>query len=84
MVVVIVVVGLVIFASISRESQSYRDGVSVGGAIYSSDASGESAQQACKTAELRGAGQKSLPSGVNAEQWTKGCVNAFIAAQGGN
>jgi hypothetical protein len=83
-VVVIIAVGLVIFSSMSRESQSYKDGVSVGGAIYASDSSAESAQQACKTAELREAERGGSPSGVNAEQWIKGCADAFTSAQAGN
>jgi hypothetical protein len=83
-VVVVIGVGLVIFSSMSRESQSYKDGFSVGGAVYASDASAELvAQQACKATELRGPSHGGLPSGANATQWLKGCVDAFNSAQGG-
>jgi hypothetical protein len=84
-VVVILVVGLVIFSSISRESQSYKDGFSVGGAVYAADGGAElGAQQACKNTEIRGPHHGGLPSGDNAAQWQKGCVAAFASAQGGN
>ena len=82
--VVVFVIGLVIFSAMSRESQSYKDGVSVGGAIYASDSSAESAQQACKTAELRPPEHGGPPLHVNAQQWIQGCVDAFTSAQGGN
>jgi hypothetical protein len=82
-VVVIIGVGLVVFSSISRESQAYKDGFSAGGAIYTSDAStGESSQEACKAAEPRGYNHADLPHGDNATQWLKGCVDAFNTAQG--
>jgi hypothetical protein len=84
-VVIALVIGLVIFSSISRETQSYRDGFSVGGAVYAADAAAQlSAQQACSETELRGAHHGGLPTGDNAEQWQEGCVASFASAQGGN
>jgi hypothetical protein len=84
-VVVIFVIGLVLFSSISRQSQSYKDGFSVGGAVYAADASAQlGAQQACKATELRGPHHGGLPHGDNAEQWQQGCIAAFASAQGGN
>jgi hypothetical protein len=85
MVVVLLTVGLVIFSSMSRESQSYKDGFSVGGAVYAADSAAQlSAQLACKNTELRGPHDGGLPSGDSAAQWQKGCVAAFASAQGGN
>jgi hypothetical protein len=82
---VVIVIGLVIFSSMSRESQSYRDGYSIGGAVYASDASAQAdAQQACKKAVLEGPEQGGLPSGDDQTQWLKGCVAAFASAQSGN
>jgi hypothetical protein len=82
---VVIVVGLVIFSSMSRESQSYRDGYSIGGAVYASDAYVQvDAQQACKKAELHGPEQGGLPSGDDQTQWLKGCVAAFATAQSDN
>jgi ABC-type uncharacterized transport system fused permease/ATPase subunit len=82
---VLIVVGLVIFSAMSRESQSYRDGYSIGGTVYGSDAYAQAdAQQACKKAELRGPGQEGLPSGDDQTQWLKGCVAAFATAQSGD
>jgi hypothetical protein len=82
---VVIVIGLVIFSSMSRESQSYRDGYSVGGAVYGSDAAAQAdAQPACKTAELKDPEQGGLPSGDDQTQWLKGCVAAFASAQSGN
>ena len=84
-VVVIFVIGLAIFSSMSSESQSYKDGYSVGGAVYAADAVAElDAQQACKGAELRGSHQGGLPPGDNPEQWQQGCVAGFGAAQSDN
>ena len=84
-VIVIFVIGLVIFSSMSRESQSYKDGYSVGGAVYAADAVAQlDAQQACKATELRGPHHGGLPSGDNAEQWQQGCVAAFGSAQSDN
>jgi threonine/homoserine/homoserine lactone efflux protein len=84
-VVVVLVIGLVVFSSISRQSQSYKDGFSVGGAVYAADAAAQlGAQQACKNTEVRGPHHGGLPSGDNAAQWQKGCVAAFASAQGGN
>jgi hypothetical protein len=84
-IIVIFVIGLVIFSSISTQSQSYKDGYSVGGAVYAADAAAElDAQQACKGTELRGPHHGGLPSGDNAEQWQQGCVAGFGAAQSDN
>jgi hypothetical protein len=84
-VLVIIGIGLVVFSSISRESQSYKDGFSAGGAVYASDSvTQQGAQQACTTTELRGARHGGLPVGDNATQWMKGCVDAFKTAEGGN
>jgi hypothetical protein len=81
---VLIVVGLVVFSSESRESQSYRDGYSVGGAVYASDAYAQlGAQAACKKAELRGQGDGGLPQGDDPTQWVKGCVGSFATAQAG-
>ena len=82
---VIITVGLVLFSSMSRQSQSYKDGYSVGGAVYAADASAQlGARQACKKTELRGPHHGGLPAGANATQWLRGCVEAFVSAQGGN
>jgi hypothetical protein len=82
---VAIVVGLVIFSSVSRESQSYRDGYSIGGAVYGSDATAQAgAQQACQKAELKGPEQGGLPLGDDQTQWLKGCVAAFASAQSGD
>jgi hypothetical protein len=89
--VVVVVVALAVslslllFPSMSRQSQSYKDGYSVGGAVYAADGMAElGAQQACKTTELRGPHHGGLPAGANATQWLKGCVASFALAQGGS
>lgn len=85
LVVIILAIGLVLFSSISRESQSYKDGLSVGGAVYAADATAQlGAEQACQATELRGPHHGGLPSGDNAQQWRQGCVAAFASAQSGN
>jgi hypothetical protein len=82
---VIVAIGFVLFSSMSHQSQSYKDGYSVGGAVYAADSSAQlGAQQACMKTELRGPHHGGLPSGANAAQWIHGCVAAFASAQGGN
>jgi threonine/homoserine/homoserine lactone efflux protein len=84
-ILVLFTIGLVIFSSISSESQSYKDGFSVGGAVYAADAAAQlDAQQACEATELRGPHHGGLPSGDNAEQWRQGCVAAFASAQADN
>ena len=84
-IVVILTIGLVVFSSISRESQSYKDGFSVGGAVYAADSAAQlGAQQACKKTELRGPHHGGPPLGDNPAQWQKGCVAAFASAQGCN
>jgi hypothetical protein len=81
----LIVISLALFFSLSRQSQSYKDGYSVGGAVYAADASAQlGAQQACKATELRGPHHGGLPVGANATQWMKGCVAAFALAQGDN
>jgi len=83
-VALVVSLGLLLFPSMSRQSQSYKDGYSVGGAVYAADGMAElGAQQACRTTELRGPQHGGLPAGDNATQWMKGCVASFALAQGG-
>jgi hypothetical protein len=83
-VAVTVTLFLLLFPSMSRQSQSYKDGYSVGGAVYAADGTAEfSAQQACKETELRGPHHGGLPAGANATQWMKGCVSSFALAQSG-
>jgi hypothetical protein len=82
---VVIVVGLVLFSAMSRQSQSYKDGYSVGGAVYAADSSAQlGARQACEKTERRGPHHGGLPIGANATQWIHGCVEAFASAQGGN
>jgi hypothetical protein len=83
--IVAVGIGLVVFSSMSRQPQSYKDGFSAGGAVYASDGSAEvGASQACKATEARGPDHGGLPSGANATEWLNGCVAAFVSAQSGN
>jgi len=79
-IVISVIVGLLAlqFASLSGESQSYRDGYSAGETAYGLYSS-ESAQQACKTMELRGSGLGGLGRGDNPTQWAQGCIASFNA-----
>jgi hypothetical protein len=73
----------VIFSAMSRQSQSYRDSYSIGGAVYVSDAYAQAdAQQASQKAELKGPEQEALSQG--GDQWLKGCVAAFASAQAGD
>jgi hypothetical protein len=84
-IVVLIGVGLIVFSSMSRESQSYRDGYSVGGAVYSTVGSAdETPQYACEQAETSRVGQNGRTSSDNSTQWIKGCVAAFNSAQAGN
>jgi hypothetical protein len=89
-VVLVIVVGIAVFSfvhfsSLSHESQSYKNGYTAGGAVYAADGSAELAPRpACTKAELRGPHHGGLPSGANASQWLKGCVDAFELAQSGN
>jgi hypothetical protein len=78
LVAVIVGLGASMISSLSGETQSYRDGYSVGGSAYGSYSS-ESATQACRTMELG-----SLPSGDSSSQWLKGCMASFDASQADN
>jgi hypothetical protein len=78
-------VGLVVFSSMSRQPQSYKDGFSAGGGVYASDGTAQlGARQACKASELLGPNHGGLPSGANASQWLQGCIAAFNSAQNGN
>jgi hypothetical protein len=82
---VVIATGLVLFSSMSRQSQSYKDGYSVGGAVYAADGSAQlDAREACTKTELRGPHHGGLPSGANATQWLRGCTEAFASAQNGN
>jgi hypothetical protein len=84
-VVAIVVFSFVHFSTLSHESQSYKNGYTAGGSVYAADGSAELAPRtACAKAELRGPHHGGLPSGANATQWLKGCVDAFELAQSGN
>jgi hypothetical protein len=84
-VVGIIAVSVVLFSSLSGESQSYKDGYSAGGNVYAADGSAElAARPACTKTELRGPHHGGLPSGANATQWLKGCVDSFELAQSGN
>jgi hypothetical protein len=84
LVAAIIVVGVLLFLSLSRQSQSYKDGYSVGGAVYAADAAAQlGARQACRATELRGPHHGGLPAQANATQWMKGCVAAFVLAQSG-
>jgi hypothetical protein len=89
-VILVIVVGIVAFSvvhfsSLSHESQSYKNGYTAGGAVYAADGSAELAPRpACTKAELRGPHHGGLPSGANATQWLKGCVDAFELAQSDN
>jgi hypothetical protein len=82
--VVAVGVGLVVFSSMSRQTQSYKDGFSAGGAVYALDGTAElGARQACRATELRGSDDGGLPPGANPTEWLNGCIAAFNSAQGG-
>jgi hypothetical protein len=82
---VIIVVGLVLFSSMARKSQSYKDGFSVGGNVYAADATAQlGARAACTKTERKAPLQGGLPVGDSPTQWITGCVAAFESAQGGN
>jgi hypothetical protein len=84
-VVVVLGVGLAVFSSMSRQTQSYKDGFSAGGAVYAADSTAQlGARQACAATERISPKYGGLPSGENAAQWLKGCVAAFESAQDGN
>jgi hypothetical protein len=76
--IAVIGLGVSMVTSLSGESQSYRDGFSVGGSAYGAYSS-ESPRQACKTMELGG-----LRSGEDSTQWIKGCIAAFDAAASDN
>jgi hypothetical protein len=84
-IVVVLGVGLAVFSSMSRQSQSYKDGFSAGGPVYASDSTAQlGARQACKASEEISPQFGGLPAGANAAQWLKGCVSAFESAQDGS
>lgn len=83
-VAVVTVVSILVFTALSTQSQSYRDGYSVGGSIFSLDTEGEGAHQACTLAEHRAPGLGGLPAGDSVAQWLQGCLAAFDAAESGN
>ena len=84
-VIVILAIGLVVFSSMSQQSQSYKDGFSVGGAVYAADSTAQlGAHAACTKTERQGPHHGGLPAGANATQWIQGCVAAFASAQSGN
>jgi hypothetical protein len=84
-VVLLLVLGIVAFSSMSRTSQSYRDGFTAGPGVYASDSSVQlGARQACKATERVSAQYGGLPVGDNAAQWLKGCVTSFESVQAGN
>ena len=83
-VVMIVVVGIVVLSSGSHEPQSFRDGYSVGGAVYASDNAEVAPKPACEETSHRGPTHGGPPAGDDVAEWVKGCVDGFNAAQGGN
>jgi hypothetical protein len=84
-VVVALSVGLIVFSSISHQSQSYKDGFTAGGGVYASDSTAQlGARQACKVTERLSPNLGGLPLGANATQWLNGCVISFESAQSGN
>jgi hypothetical protein len=79
---VVLGVSIVMFSSLSREPQSYKDGYSTGGSIFSSEGStGGSARQACTLAERGPSTAGGLPSGDDPAQWIKGCIAAYDNAE---
>ena len=83
-VVVVVALAVAVFASLSGESQSYKDGFSSGGAVLAADGSGASPEQACQKAAARPPDEGGVPSGEVTAQWITGCVAAFEGAQSDN
>lgn len=81
---VAIAVAVVLFASLSRESASYRDGYTVGGSVYASDSAESNATTACTAAEHEPVAVDGMPKGNVPSQWVKGCVAGFEAAQSGN
>jgi hypothetical protein len=86
LVVVVVIVGVSVFmfGSLAGESQSYRDGYSVGGNVFTADGSGVSPRQACTAAAQRRQNLGGRPAGDSASQWIQGCVDSFENAQSDN
>lgn len=82
--VVGIAVSVVLFSSLSSETASYRNGYTVGGSVYASDAAESNAQTACTAAEHDPVGVDGMPKGNVASQWLKGCEAGFEAAQSGN
>jgi hypothetical protein len=83
-VLVVVAVGVVMFGSLSGESQSYKDGYSVGGTVFVADGTGASPRQACTATALRSQKLGGKPAGDDAAQWIQGCVDSFANAQSDN
>jgi Na+-transporting methylmalonyl-CoA/oxaloacetate decarboxylase gamma subunit len=81
---VILIVSVVMFSSLSHESQSYKDGYSAGGSVASSGASNGTARQACVLAERAPAAAGGIPAGDNPAQWVQGCVAALDNAEADN
>lgn len=85
-VTVLVVVGVaaLMFASLSGESQSYKDGYSAGGNVYAADSTQTAPTDACQVAARRSPADGGPAVGDNVSQWVAGCVAAFNASQGDN
>jgi hypothetical protein len=85
-VAVLVVVGVaaLMFASLSGESQSYKDGYSAGGNVYAADSGQTPPTDACQVAARRSPTDGGPAVGDNVSQWVQGCVAAFDASQGDN
>lgn len=79
-----IAVAVILFASLSGESASYRDGYTVGGSVYAADTAESNAQTACTAAEHGPVDVDGMPKGNVPSQWLKGCVAGFEAAQSGN
>jgi len=79
-----IAVAVILFASLSGETASYRDGYTVGGSVYASDSAEANGQAACTAAEHDPVDVDGMPKGDVASQWLKGCVAGFEAAQSGN
>lgn len=81
LVLVVVSISIAMFTSITGEPQSYKNGFSSGGTVYSADGTGASPEQACRTAAARPPNFGGVPAGENSTQWIKGCVAGFEGAQ---
>jgi hypothetical protein len=83
-VIVLVCIAVVMFGSLSGESQSYRDGYSVGGNVFTADGAGVSPRQACTAAAFREPKLGGKPAQDESSQWIQGCVDSFENAQSDN